>query len=100
MGAPWTKGAEPWFQTPLSSIVTAEVDEIGAVPLALIAGTLVTTGFLARGEGVLLVMASLLAAGLAVAADVRRRTALWFGAGVLWLLPLAWYQAYVVAERR
>ncbi len=70
-----------------------------AAPLALVGGTLVTVGFLARGEGVLLVMAALLAVGVAVAAGVQRRVALWFGAGVLWLLPLAWYQAYAVAER-
>ena len=89
--------AQVLFLASLLGLVAAV--QTRAVPLALLSGTLVTVGFLARGEGVLLVMAALLAAGAAVAADVHRRTALWFGAGVLWLLPLAWYQAYMVAER-
>jgi hypothetical protein len=89
--------AQVLFLASLLGLVAAV--QTRAVPLALLSGTLVTVGFLARGEGVLLVMAALLAAGAAVAADVHRRTALWFGAGVLWLLPLAWYQAYIVAER-
>lgn len=89
--------AQVLFLAALLGVVAAV--QTRAVPLALLAGTLVSVGFLARGEGVLLVMAALLAAGVAVAADVQRRIAGWFGAGVLWLLPLAMYQAYVVAER-
>jgi len=89
--------AQVFFLASLMALVAAV--QTRAVPLALVGGTLVTVGFLARGEGVLLVMAALLAAGFAVAADLQRRVAWWFGAGVLWLLPLAWYQAYVVAQR-
>ncbi|MEN9644625.1 MAG: hypothetical protein RL238_1294 [Actinomycetota bacterium] len=88
--------AQVLFVGSLFAVVVAV--QTRAVPFALVAGTLVTAGFLTRGEGVLLVMLTLLAAGVAVAADLHRRVAIWFAAGVVWPLPLAVYQAYVVAK--
>ncbi len=68
-------------------------------PLAFASGFLVTSGFLNRGEGVLMVMLALLAAAVAIACDLQRRLAVWFAAGVLVLLPFAWLQAYDVAAQ-
>lgn len=88
--------AQVLFVGALFAVVVAV--QTRAVPIALVGGTLVTVGFLTRGEGVLLVMLALLAAGVAIGADLHRRLAWWFAVGVLWPLPLAVFQAYVVAK--
>lgn len=66
-------------------------------PYAVGGGLLVSVGFLARGEGVALVLLAAAAASLAIGLQCRQRLALWFAVGLAVPLPFALYQAYDVA---